>query len=403
MHKICLCAFLLVMTMSANRSLAQNGYTYHQPSGNRVAEGRGTFPHVEQAESPFSSPQIWLAGVVYDGRPHWVAVDAEGSASLLMPGRVVVALGDLPPGMPPIVHSSANGLALIQPPEDAAPLSHPLPVDGGLLYVANNGDVVFGESRLAVNAMLDARPVVSAAGLIAVYTDPTNERYIHGIMGDDIEAASISIMDASVGDLQLVSKIELPGTAVFEGLSPIWADVDGDGEDDLITTVSDDGLGAQVVIMKRNGDIIARGPAIGQSHRWRHQIAWAAMGEDGQMGLVEVLTPHIGGEVGFFTLSESGDELERIASVQGYTSHVIGSRNLDMAVVGDFNGDGQMELVLPTQDRTRIVGLQIQGNTFAELWSLPLDGPLSSNLAAVTLPDGSLALGAGTVYLWLPA
>jgi hypothetical protein len=41
------------------------------------------------------------------------------------------------------------------------------------------------------------------------------------------------------------------------------------------------------------------------------------------------------------------------------------------------------------------------------VWSLPLDGLLSTNLATVTFPDGSLAVGAGHrgpgLRVWLPA
>jgi hypothetical protein len=41
-----------------------------------------------------------------------------------------------------------------------------------------------------------------------------------------------------------------------------------------------------------------------------------------------------------------------------------------------------------------------------EVWRLPLDGRLTTNLSAVTLPDNTLALAAGTdanlLRVWLP-
>ena len=52
------------------------------------------------------------------------------------------------------------------------------------------------------------------------------------------------------------------------------------------------------------------------------------------MQLVEVLTPHIGGVVRFYEFT--GTELSIISQLGGYTSHVIGSRNLDMGSRGRF-------------------------------------------------------------------
>ncbi len=39
-----------------------------------------------------------------------------------------------------------------------------------------------------------------------------------------------------------------------------------------------------------------------------------------------------------------GDQLRTVAQVPDYTSHVIRTRNLDMAAAGDFYGDGQVVL-----------------------------------------------------------
>jgi len=39
--------------------------------------------------------------------------------------------------------------------------------------------------------------------------------------------------------------------------------------------------------------------------------------------------------------------LRTVAQVPDYTSHVIRRRNLDMAVAGEFEGDGQVDTTLP--------------------------------------------------------
>jgi hypothetical protein len=93
--------------------------------------------------------------------------------------------------------------------------------------------------------------------------------------------------------------------------------------------------------------------------------------------------------------------------MDGFNSHVRGSRNLDMAVAGDFDGDGRVEVLVPKQKRTVLAGIRRHASGASVVWSLPLDGPLNTNLATVTFPDGSLAVGAGHsgpgLRLWLPA
>ena len=96
-----------------------------------------------------------------------------------------------------------------------------------------------------------------------------------------------------------------------------------------------------------------------------------------------MLTPHIGGVVQTYRLV--GDRLEIVAGVPGFTSHSIGSRNLDAAAAGDFDGDGRVELLLPHQ-------------AFQSLGALAHDadgGRMTADLAAVRLADGTMAVGAG--------
>jgi len=124
------------------------------------------------------------------------------------------------------------------------------------------------------------------------------------------------------------------------------------------------------------------------------------------MELATIKTPHIGGVAEFYSLTESG--LELVASLAGgYSSHVNGSRNLDMALAADFDGDGNVELLVPSRDRKTLVALRRTGDSVAEAWQLPLDSQLATNLAAVELPDDSdsrISLGAvtadGVLFVW---
>ncbi|MCJ7557026.1 MAG: hypothetical protein MUP90_08950, partial [Gammaproteobacteria bacterium] len=139
-------------------------------------------------------------------------------------------------------------------------------------------------------------------------------------------------------------------------------------------------------------------------YRWRNQLALAPFGPNGGLELVVVLTPHLTGVVEFYQLH--AERLDVVAGVPGYTSHVIGTRNLDMALAGDFDGDGSVEVLLPGQSLTELGAIRRTGDGAEAVWSLPIDGILTTNLAAVSFPDGSLALGLGrgdgVLRVWLP-
>jgi hypothetical protein len=189
-----------------------------------------------------------------------------------------------------------------------------------------------------------------------------------------------------------------------EGIAPIWTDLDGDGTREIIVTLSDAQNGAQVVVFDEQGQTVASGPAVGQGYQWRHQIAVAAFAPDGTLSLAEVLTPHIGGVVGFYRWVD--DELILETTLPDYTSHVINTRNLDMAAAGDFDGDGRPELLVPTQSREALADIRCENDGAQRVWSLPLEGQLTTNIAAVTLSDGRISVAAGmdtgVLRIWGP-
>ena len=191
---------------------------------------------------------------------------------------------------------------------------------------------------------------------------------------------------------------------MVEGISPIWIDINGDGQREIIVTVSDASQGAQILIFNDSGELIAQGQPIGQGYRWRHQIAVAAFGPNGETELVDVLTPHIGGVIEYF--QSDGDQLVLVAQLPGYTSHVIGSRNLDMAAAGDFDGDGIVELLIPDQNLSSLALFQRTEEGVRIDWEIDLGARISTNLAAVTFVNGEIAVGIGidngVIRLWLP-
>jgi hypothetical protein len=275
-----------------------------------------------------------------------------------------------------------------------------------LAFIEEGGDLVVWQDRevgrLTLNALPDARLLQNGGGHLLLLTDAT-ARYGHGVLGDGLEAASITLVETEPA-LRVALTIPLSGEQVVEGIAPIWADLDGDGAREIIVTVSDVEQGARLVVFGGAGQRLAAGQAIGQGYRWRHQLAVAPFGPKGEMELVDVLTPHIGGVVEFFQWD--GTSLNPRARVPGFSSHLIGSRNLDMAVAGDLDGDGRVELAVPSQGLTNLGGIRRTDDGAEVAWTVPVGGRISTNLAAVALPDGSAVVGVGredgVLRLWLP-
>ena len=113
-----------------------------------------------------------------------------------------------------------------------------------------------------------------------------------------------------------------------------------------------------------------------------------------------VRTPHIDGIAEFYRMV--GNDLEIEATVDGVTSHVIGSRNLDLALLADGDGDGAVELVAPAQDLRSLAGIGRTDDGAAIEWVIDLGGAITTNVTAAT-HDGALWFAVGIddrVRMW---
>ncbi|MDA4844118.1 hypothetical protein [Hoeflea poritis] len=189
----------------------------------------------------------------------------------------------------------------------------------------------------------------------AWYSEPTR-RYGHAILGDAIEAGALNVRTAE-GD---VVTFRLPQSQVFEDRTPRLADLDGDGRTEIITIRSALSEGAAVTVYGLEaGKLRQRATTdfIGRTNRWLNIAAIADL--DGKPGLeiAHVRTPHIGGTLIVHTYRNGG--LNRIAALDGFSNHAIGSPEMRLSAVADIDSDGLVEIALPSADRRalRIVGL----------------------------------------------
>jgi len=233
-----------------------------------------------------------------------------------------------------------------------------------------------------------------------VYFSQPTTRYAHGILGDNIEAGALSV------STDQVRSFVLPRERVFEDLLPRLQDATGDGRPELIVVESHQDHGAAVSVYSIvNGAPmpLARSPWIGTSNRWLNPVGVADFNNDGKLEIAIVQTPHIGGILILYQLQ--GRELKEVARTSGYSNHEIGSRNLGLSYVVDWNCDGTTDIVLPDQNRRGVSAISFADNAPSILDHLIVTSAIDGNFSFAVqseenLPVLSIPLKGGTIAQW---
>ncbi len=394
-------------------------YTFHNPAGNRFVRGSGFFPHVTAIDIPLRGIPVWAVGYAME-TAIWHIVLANGDLQVVEVSHAGHARtlafqpGWFHDAQPPLVGvSMVEGVYVLRSDDSVSALTHPIPVnDFETLTIDRCGNLALGRedgilARMPANAQPDARLVMNSRGQVALYANATGQRNAQANIGAGSGAAALLVLEIRESQIRLLARLDLPGDEVFTGIAPFWADIDGDGCEDLLTTVSNSAFGARLRACLWDGAGIRQtvdSPAIGSGHRWRHQLSAGRFAPNGQIEIASLRSPHDAGELEFFRFA--GDGLVPCAELAGFTSHVMGSRNLDQAAAGDFNGDGLPEVLVMDGARRAIVAVQRTETGAAESWRLDVDGEIRSNLSPVELLDGGMALAVGAsdrrLRVWLP-
>jgi hypothetical protein len=220
----------------------------------------------------------------------------------------------------------------------------------------------------------------------ALFAGPT-VRYRHGILGDAIEAGVLAV-ERRDGDRVL---FVLDEESVFEDLTPRLHDIDGDGRDEVVVVRSYLDWGAALSVFGlRDGELvqIAEADPIGRPHRWFNPIGAADFNGNGQVEFAAVITPHIGGWI--VLCRHDGRHLREIGRWPGYSKHGIGSTVLRMATVVDANGDGLLDITVPTHDRNVLKAVTLIDGELAELQSVSNASAITTSIVAVDLDGNGL-------------
>lgn len=200
-------------------------------------------------------------------------------------------------------------------------------------------------------------------------TDPTR-RYAHAVLGDDIEAGGFAV--AHGGRTLAYS---LPENAVFEDRRVRLVDMDGDGRPEALIVKAYLDRGAALALYRvGDGSLspLAESSPIGSPNRWLNPVGTGRLSGGPDTMIAAVITPHLAGSLRLYRLS--GGKLEETARIDGYTNHIIGSRDLDLGHIVDIDGDGVPEIVLPTLNRQAIGAISFKGGSARVIWTRPVAG-----------------------------
>ena len=196
-------------------------------------------------------------------------------------------------------------------------------------------------------------------GITAARLVQPTDRYDHAVLGDALEWAGLQITVTLQGCAGSCTQsktllITLPERRVFEDVTARVVDVDGDVLPEVLVVETDIRRGAMLSVYGAEGQLIAQTKPLGQTHRW---LAPAGVGDfdgDGRLEIAYVDRPHLAREVVFVRLQAGA--LVEVARMPGLTNHRIG----DSFISGGARDCGQgAEVVLASADWSRLMAVRI--------------------------------------------
>jgi hypothetical protein len=193
-------------------------------------------------------------------------------------------------------------------------------------------------------------------------TGPTT-RYAHGALGDEIEASGFEVTHGGK-----TMAFALDDARVFEDLRVRLVQLDGDKAPEAVVIRSHLQRGAAIAVYNIAAAGItlqAESTDIGRANRWLNIVGFGDFTGRGGVEIAAVVMPHLSGSLRVYRL-QSGQVVE-VARLDGYTNHINGTRDLDLAKVTDRNGDGVVDITLPRLGNAGVAVVTFVGGVGREL------------------------------------
>mgnify|MGYP001172900997 CR=1 FL=1 len=232
----------------------------------------------------------------------------------------------------------------------------------------------------------DARVTISDKNIREAWLTHPTRRYDHKILGDEIEGGGLAATLPRGRHIEL----QLEPGFVFEDRMARLVDLDGDGKLEIVTVLTDMKRGASLAVYRVRDEKIEFAAAtqpIGKPHRWLNPAAVGDFDGDGRVEIAWVETPHIGGilKIARLTGALGAEKLEVIASLKGFSNHAAGSPELQQALSFDWDGDGRPDIILPGPERKTIRAVSFKDGKLKLIDEIEIGGVIDSPLVAADL------------------
>ena len=221
---------------------------------------------------------------------------------------------------------------------------------------------------------------------VFILTDPVDS-YPHGALGDILEPTKLLLLERchnndskTKSDFCLKEMLKLPeDMEVFETIKPVITEyANGTKTSKGVALVASSiNVGSTAYIYDDTSSILFSSKPTGQGFRWLLILGSATVNNNQSM-LVINETPHLSGIVKFIDITNN-----KTLSIDGFSAHDYGSRNIGMYAISDVDNDGQDDLIIPTLNKKKIAILSIFENNNDTVYvneNLVLNDKLSSNI-----------------------
>ena len=241
------------------------------------------------------------------------------------------------------------------------------------------------------NPTRDGSITRSGRNIFAAWFSGTTNRYSHSPFDTDKHPDTLTVSLAS----NRIVRFTLPPDSVFEDRNPRIADVDGDGQDEIVVVRTYLKKGSAVaVIGVKDGKlaIVAETPAIGAPQHWLNPAGIADFDGDGSPDIAVVVDPDTVGELQIWSMRDGA--FERILETSDVSNHAPQSRFQGLSAVADFNGDGIDDLAIASQDRRSLRFFSFAAGKLTDLGAARLQAPVAEDFQVVDV-SGNLAVRVG--------
>lgn len=211
--------------------------------------------------------------------------------------------------------------------------------------------------------------LIKGQGYVTRLIAPTT-LYKHGVLGDAIEAKGFSVRKNGFNMRYL-----LPDDAVFEDRRArlIWQKGQNNPPSILVikSYLTKGSALALYDIVNQQIVPIAESEAIGTPNRWMNIIGLADFLGNGNAQIAVVVMPHLLGSLRLYTVE--GNRINAIARTDGYTNHIIGERDLDLAKI---IYTPKPVIIIPILNRTEIAFIGFKDEKFVEINRISLPTPI---------------------------